>query len=377
MIITQHPGELHAIYNPCIIKCTKGVEVKAKIFIAFGLVSSLPVDYITYEREYLNNQADFNLKRILQIEREYLNSVVDFDLKEVLQSAVMDGVVLADPLWIDKQFFVEYSVFDNLNNFIYSATAINAVAQIQESSNMTDQRGHFMTKFDVLKKYVGYPLEIVAFGFRSGDTCVRFDGNDFAQVDANVFVVPVNGVYRSIEIANQNYGAYLRDNQGRVITDNLGNGITWTSINTDFKDFILPIENLITPATPFYIRWVNRQGGWDYWMFGYRQYFDRGVSNQLTFNPYVEDQETAKGFTQLVSLDGAEKVKVGSSGMNQNDFDCVSLLVYSPNIEWFNESTQMWQTILIDGDGKSEDDTHDILKDLEFTFLLPTPQLQF
>jgi len=358
MIIIQHPGELHTIFNPCIVKCTKGVEDKAVIFIAIGLVTVLPATFITCEREYLNNEADF-------------------DLKKILRNAIQEGITLIDPLWIDKSFFVEYSVFDNLNNFIYSSTAINAVVQLQESSNLTDQRGHFMTRFDKLKRYEGYPLEIVAFTFRTGQSFIRFDGDAFAQVSANVFVIPVSSLHNSIEIGNQNFDAYLRDNQGRIISDNLGNGITWTSTDSDYKDFILEIENPIMPATPFYVRWKNRQGGWDYWMFGYRQYFDRSISNQLTFNPYIQDQQSVKGFSNLVTLDGVEKVKVGSSGMIQNDFDCVSLLVYSPEIQRFNEEVQLWQTIFIDGDGKSENDTHDILKDLEFTFLLPTPQLQF
>jgi hypothetical protein len=141
--------------------------------------------------------------------------------------------------------------------------------------------------------------------------------------------------------------------------------------------YSLPVDNPVMPENPFYIKWINQQGGWDYWMFGYRQYKDRSVSNQQTFNPYIQDQQAAKGFTSQVWIDGVEKVKVGSEGMSQDDFDCVSKVVYSPTIQWFCEATQLWQTITVDGDGKSENDTHDILKDIELTFSLPTPQLQF
>jgi len=137
------------------------------------------------------------------------------------------------------------------------------------------------------------------------------------------------------------------------------------------------IENPILPENPFYIRWINRQGGRDYWMFGYRQFLTKSIANQQTFKPVVINQLTAKSFTEIVSLESVEKVKVGVQGLSKNEFDCISNLVYSPLIEWFNESTQSWQRIFVDGDGSSDNDTHNILKEIEFTFLLPTPQLQF
>lgn len=359
MVITQHPAELHTVFNPCIIKATKGAEIKAKIFVAFGIYAALPATYVTVEREYFNNEAYFDIQRILR-------------------NGIGSGItaIAGSPCWIDKQFFVEYTVFDNLNALVYSATAINAVSQLQESSSLTDRRGHFMTRFDKLKRYTGYPIKVVAFSFRTGSTYIRFDGDAFAQVTANVFVLPIAATHYSVEIGNQNYDCFLRDNQGRVIEDNFGNGISWTDVDSDYKQFILPIDNPIMPENPFYVRWINQQGGIDYWMFSYRQYFTRSVTNIKTINPVVTDQQTAKGFTELLSVDGVEKVKVGAQGLTANEYDCISKLIYSPQIEWFNEVAQSWQTLIIDK-GENENDAHNILNELEFTFILPTPQLQF
>lgn len=360
MVITQHPTDLHTAFNPCIIKATQGVETKAKIFVSFGIHTVLPATYVTVEREYFNN-------------------VAVFDIQRVLRTGIGSGTtaIAGSPCWIDKQFFVEYTVFDNMNTKSYSATAINAVAQLGESSSMTDQRGHFMTKFDQLKRYAGYPLEIIAFAFRTGQTYIRFNGDAFAQVTANVFTIPVTLTKYSVEIGNQNYDTYIRDNQGRVISDNLGNGITWTTPDSDYKQFILPIDNPVIPENPFYIRWKNRQGGLDYWMFGYRQFFTNSISNQQTFKPVVIDQQTADTFTEVISFNGAEKAKVGAQGLTANEYDCISKLIYSPRIEWWNEEVQSWQRIFISDEGASENDTHNILSEIEFNFLLPTPQLQF
>ena len=359
MNITLYPRELHTIFNPCIIKAKRQGEAKAIIYLAFGNWTAKPVDYIT-------------------LEREWLNDVAYFDIKNILKGGIKEGItpIVNTPCWIDKQFFVEYTIFNNIDAKIYNATAVNAVAQVQESSTLTDQRGHFMTKFDRLKYYAGYPLEIVSFAFRTGDTFIRFDGLDFTQVAANVFVIPISEQHNSIEISNQNFDKFLRDNQGRVITDNNYEPIT-VPAGDDYKQFMMPIDAPEMPCSPFYVRWVNQQGGWDYWMFGHRQFINRSISNQITFNPYVQNQQLVKGFETVVGMEGTEKIKVGSESMTENDYECVSKLIYSPTIEWFNEATRLWQSITIDGDGANENDTNATRKDIEITFKLPTPQLQF
>ena len=359
MNITLYPGDLHTIFNPCIIKTEKQTETKAKIYLAFGNWTAKPVDYITLEREYLNNEAYF-------------------DIKNILRNGISEGItpISGTPCWVDRMFFVEYTVFNDIDAKMYNATAVNAVVQVQESSALTDKRGHFMTKFDRLKYFAGYPLEIVSFAFRTGDTFIRFDGLDFTQVAANVFVIPIVDKHNSIEISNQNFDKFLRDNQGRIITDNDYEPIT-VPAGDDYKQFMMPIDSPDMPDNPFYIRWVNQQGGWDYWMFGYRQFASRSVSNQITFNPYVQNQELVKGFEKVVGMEAGEKIKAGSSSISENDYECVSRLIYSPYIEWFNEASGLWQSITLDGDGKNENDTNATSKDIEFTFNLPTPQLQF
>jgi len=156
MVITQHPSELHTAFNPCIIKVTSIEDSTITLQIALGLITDL----------------DNRIGDIITVERECFNGYCYFDIQRILRNAMSSGVVaIAGSLcWIDKQFFVEYSVFDMDNTFIFNATAINAVAQVQETSNLTDRRGHFMTRFDKLKRYTGYPLEIVAFSFRTGQT---------------------------------------------------------------------------------------------------------------------------------------------------------------------------------------------------------------
>lgn len=369
MILIQHPSALHTVFNPCIIKFEQvsPSELKARIYIVEGhRINDSDIDnYITIEREFMNGYAVFDI-------RKSLRSLIGYRFNALPQIIP----IVDSPCWIDENFFLEYTIFDENWDIRFTATAINAVAQIQESSNLSTMIGHFMTRFDKLKKYEGYPLEIVTFAFREGPTYIRFNGENFTNVDANVFVIPINGIHTSIEIGNQNYDMFLRDNAGRIITANNGYGITLLSVDDDYKQFLMPIENPTLPENPFYVRWLNRQGGYDYWMFSYRQFFNRNIASPQVFIPETTDQETVSGFESLYSLTAEEFVRVGAQGLSSNEFDCLSKLPYSPKVEWFDESTQKFKTLIIQK-GDSERDNRNILSELEFTFKLPTPQLQF
>lgn len=338
MIVTQHPPLVHSLFNPCLVKVTKESEPKAEIKLSNN-----------------NTAGDYTI-----LTREYFSGEATFDLKNILRSLMIDRITPIDttPCWIDENLFIEYTVKDADMDDIYQATAILSVAQIQESSNYSDNRGRFLTAFDRIKKYNGYPVELVVLAFREGNTYIRFDSEDFTQIDANVFVLPlpIFDSRLSVEICNYEFADI--------------------PIQEDYKQFIMPIEEFPMPENPFYIRWINRQGGYDYWMFSYRQYLTRSISNQQTFNPYVENQETADSFEELYDLSANESVRVGTEGLNANDYDCVSKLIYSPKIEHYNPETMKWTRIFVEK-GDNELDTRSILNQLEFTFKLPIVQLQF
>jgi hypothetical protein len=361
MIVTKYPPKIHTAFNPVIIQIAKETEAKALI-----KISSTAVDILS-SREYLNGVATFNISD---------------KLKKMFRDEVSEITLGANKIYQDYNLFVEYSVINgiNLNDFLIGGAivlgdqmALNAVVQIGQSSEI-NKRGLFLTNFDLLRYYPGYERMLSCLSFETGTTYIRFDGDIFNSVTAKHFSIPITEHF-SVEVSNQNTDPFLRDNQGRLITANSGVPIEVWSTAPGFVQNMKTIETQI-PSSPFYVKWINQQGGWDYWMFSHRQYLSRNSANQVTFNPYIEDQLTAKGFTQLVLVDGIEKVKVGAASLNDNDYDCVSKLIYSPSTQWFNESTGKWNTVLIEPSENTKD-TRSTFNDLEFTFLLPTPQLQF
>lgn len=102
------------------------------------------------------------------------------------------------------------------------------------------------------------------------------------------------------------------------------------------------------PCNPFYIRWINQKGGWDTYMFEqhkkYTQEVDRGDQYVLanSRDPYASQTrgELAPEFKNIV--------QAGAEQLDENDFNLLKGIALSPLVQWFNNSTGVWQRVLVD-----------------------------
>lgn len=102
------------------------------------------------------------------------------------------------------------------------------------------------------------------------------------------------------------------------------------------------------PCNPFYIRWINRKGGWDTYMFEqhkkYTQEVDRGDQYVLANprDPYASQTrgELAPEFKNIV--------QAGAEQLDENDFNLLKGIALSPLVQRFNNSTGVWQRVLVD-----------------------------
>lgn len=102
------------------------------------------------------------------------------------------------------------------------------------------------------------------------------------------------------------------------------------------------------PCNPFYIRWINQKGGWDTYMFEqhkkYTQEVDRGDQYVLanSRDPYASQTrgELAPEFKNIV--------QAGAEQLDGNDFNLLKGIALSPLVQRFNDSTGVWQRVLVD-----------------------------
>lgn len=102
------------------------------------------------------------------------------------------------------------------------------------------------------------------------------------------------------------------------------------------------------PCNPFYIRWINRKGGWDTYMFEqhkkYTQEVDRGDQYMLANprDPYTSETrgELAPEFKNIV--------QVGAEQIDENDFNLLKGIALSPLVQVYNYQIGSWQRVLVD-----------------------------
>lgn len=102
------------------------------------------------------------------------------------------------------------------------------------------------------------------------------------------------------------------------------------------------------PCNPFYIRWINRKGGWDTYMFEqhkkYTQKVDRGDQYVLANarDPYTSETrgELAPEFKNIV--------QAGAEQLDENDFNLLEGVALSPLVQVYNYQIRAWQRVLVD-----------------------------
>lgn len=102
------------------------------------------------------------------------------------------------------------------------------------------------------------------------------------------------------------------------------------------------------PCNPFYVRWINRKGGWDTYMFEqhkkYTQEVDRGDQYVLanSRDPYASETrgELAPEFKNIV--------QAGAEQLDENDFNLLKGIALSPLVQVYNYQIGAWQRVLVD-----------------------------
>ncbi|OJV40840.1 MAG: hypothetical protein BGO29_14830 [Bacteroidales bacterium 36-12] len=340
MNISKQPPAIHTAFNPIIIEL-QGPESEAEITIQ------------------TSGQSDVVLSG------EFFNGKLVIDLSTTIKKLLSDKLIL------------DYLVI--IGEYTLSLAALNAVVQIGESSNYAAKRGTFRTNFERIYLYEGYENNLYILGYPE-TTYINFNGELYelyelyGEITSGVlFFVPLQLNKKYVGISNDIIAWPLENNAGDIILTNAGE-IIYVKLNNGAEEHRILLETRCIPDSPFYVRWLNQQGGFDYWMFSYRQYHNRSVSSPELFKPVILDQSTAIGTDIQLMLEGNEKIIAGSVGLTDNQYEVVSKLIYSPRIDYYDKG--IWKRIAIDK-GEVEKDTRMKSQSLEFTFKLPDPQLQF
>lgn len=192
-----------------------------------------------------------------------------------------------------------------------------------------------------VKKYFGYPNFLTLFA--KGSISVNMQ----SAMEVNVMYTGTT-VFEKMEISPRvnipfvlEFDEELTDGADYVIVRNRN-----LPLNSD-KWHIHYVDTEV-PCNPFYIRWINRKGGWDTYMFEqhkkYTQEVDRGDQYMLANarDPYASETmgELAPRFKNIV--------RAGAEQLDEDDFDLLKGIALSPLAQVYNYHLGVWQRILVD-----------------------------
>lgn len=135
--------------------------------------------------------------------------------------------------------------------------------------------------------------------------------------------------------------------------DDLSDGADYVKLRPSGGAFPHQAWNIIfvdteVPCNPFYIRWINRKGGWDTYMFEqhkkYTQEVDRGDQYVLanSRDPYAS-QTRGELAPEVKNI-----VQAGTEQLDENDFNLLKGIALSPLVQRYNYSVGTWQRVLVD-----------------------------
>lgn len=280
-----------------------------------------------------------------------------YDLSFLAKAGFRDGRSITFP-YIDQTigFAIDYSLIsayayrcigERIFNVRYASRGVRArgyQANFTESylglvltDRVPDNDGNLY-----VKKYPGYPYFVTLFprGFvgsprvaTSIDVRIKHYGNVEKQFDISTRLnIPLVYEFED-EDASEDEADYvkLRPSAGEYSSQAWNIIFVYTEV----------------PCNPFYIRWINQKGGWDTYMFEqhkkYTQEVDRGDQYVLanSRDPYASQTrgELAPEFKNIV--------QAGAEQLDENDFNLLKGIALSPFVQRFNDSTGVWQRVLV------------------------------
>lgn len=191
-----------------------------------------------------------------------------------------------------------------------------------------------------VKKYFRYPYYVTIFPR-------GFSGSPNIATSVNVRVKLYEVAEKQFDISTRLNIPLVREFETEVSTD-----VNYVKLRLSGGSYSSQAWNIIfidteRPCNPFYIRWINRKGGWDTYMFEqykkYTQEVDRGDQYVLanSRDPYASQTrgELAPEFKNIV--------QAGAEQLDENDFNLLKGIALSPLVQSYNLSIKAWQRVLV------------------------------
>ena len=256
----------------------------------------------------------------VELTAEPIDGVATFFLDGILRSLYDDGRTIIDGCilhYTDSSISTQVEI--NGGKYFF----VRGVAQAGRKRSAIPWV--FMMTKTALQWYEGYELGVVF--------CVENpDGLDWDVVSGDI-----NG---EIEQGNHHHSEIQR---AVIFTE-----LTTPPFSTGWGNLIgikfgsemhdaVTLQKKRVPAHPFYVRWINELGGYDYHMFECNQQHTYELASQTTY-----DMQDGNGQQVVLDKTGNHTIEVSSGLVTRQNAIAIAKLVLSPDIRWYDEQAGQW-----------------------------------
>lgn len=309
---------------------------------------------------------------------------------------------------------IRYNDENNLNNYIiaflevwdgsaeiWSAQqniyAVNAAMQIQHTggSNMSDymttaaanHKAKFLSGSTRLRYWTDFPFDLsfllspdVIAGLYAGTLArheVEYQGSTVGAVaDINLPVVSIfdDGIQR-ITLT----GSYA------PTTDRVNVSIIYNNFPTIYTNLTEEVQVRVTDCTPknqVYLAWLDKTGGWNYFLFSIKQIKGRKTAISGVFSKFFTDMETQETTATIIDKTVDPHITCGAEQLDAYDDNLMRSLIDSPyvlllmnNDDWDTDGPQ-WQEVRVEPSDYKYEDTKKVYQNIELKILLPEVYVQ-
>jgi hypothetical protein len=104
---------------------------------------------------------------------------------------------------------------------------------------------------------------------------------------------------------------------------------------------------------PIYLTWKNTLGGWDYWLFQFKQLYSDNVEVTGDFERFFDDLSSQNTVTDWLKKNNVESILIGDDQLTTSEAKGLREITYSPKIymfvEWLGSpQIPIWKTVKIE-----------------------------
>lgn len=256
----------------------------------------------------------------VELTAEPIDGVATFFIDGILRSLYEDGRTLIDGCilhYTDSAISTQVEINGVKYNFV---RGVAQAGRIRKAVPWV-----FMMTKTALQWYEGYELGVVF--------CVENPGG----LDWDVVSGDING---EIEQGNHYHSKVQRavvftDLTTPILSIGWGN-LIGIKFGGEMQDAVA-LQKKSVPAHPFYVRWINEFGGYDYHMFECNQQHEYALASQTTY-----DMQDGDGQQVVLEKRGNHTVEASSGLVSRQDAISIAELVLSPDIRWYDEKASQW-----------------------------------